>query len=126
VRLRVAEVQRVHDHADVSGVLAGHPQVRDLDQFEGCLVHRCLELAVALPVAIGLLHHDAALEQQAFEHLADVELAVAGVLDAEGHVLEVAEHGHVLRVVPVRCQVHSSVEGRRGAANTGTIRDPRP
>ena len=40
VRLGVAEVERVHDHADVGGVLAGLAHVRDLDQLEGGLVHR--------------------------------------------------------------------------------------
>ena len=64
VRLGVAEVERVDDHADVGGVLARHAHVRDLDQLERRLVHRRLEFLVALPVAVGLLDHDAALEQQ--------------------------------------------------------------
>jgi hypothetical protein len=70
VRLRVAEVERVDDHADVGRVLARLAHMRNLDQLEGGLVHRCLELLVALPVAVGLLDDDAALEQQALEHLA--------------------------------------------------------
>src|SRR5690606_41035349 len=56
-----------------------------------------LEGLVALPVAIRLFHHDAALEQQPFEHLVDVELLVLCVAHAEGDVLEIAEQGHVLR-----------------------------
>src|SRR3546814_8475494 len=75
--------------------------MRDLDQLEGGLVHRRLELLVARPVAVGLLDHDVALQQQALEHPADVEGRVLGVLDAERHILEVAEHGHVLRSVTV-------------------------
>ena len=54
-----------------------------------------LELLVALPVAVRLLHDDAALEQQALEHLADVELVVLRVAHAERDVLEVAEQRHV-------------------------------
>jgi hypothetical protein len=66
----------------------------DLDQLEVGLVHGRLEALVALPVAIGLLDDDAALEQQALEHELDVELFVLRVAHAEGHVLEVAEQGH--------------------------------
>ena len=39
-------------------------------------MHGRLEFLVAIPVAIGLLDHDAALEQQALEHPPDVELRV--------------------------------------------------
>jgi hypothetical protein len=35
VRLGVAEVERIHHHADIGGVLAGLTQMRDLNQFEG-------------------------------------------------------------------------------------------
>jgi hypothetical protein len=42
VLLRVAEVERVDDHADVGGVLARLAHVRDLDQLEGRLVHAAL------------------------------------------------------------------------------------
>ncbi|MNC95047.1 hypothetical protein D3C83_120590 [compost metagenome] len=55
-------------------------------------MHGGLELLVALPVAVGLLHHDRALGQQALEHLRHVELRVARFAHAEGDVLEVAEH----------------------------------
>jgi hypothetical protein len=94
VLLRVAQVERVHDHADVGGVLAGHAHVRDLDHLERRLVHRPLELAVALPVAVRLLDDDAALEQQPLQHPVDVEPGVLGVAHAERNVLEVAEQGH--------------------------------
>src|SRR5262249_14838044 len=59
------------------------------------LVHGGLECLVALPVAVRLLHHDAALEQEPLEHLADVEPLVFRVLHAERDVLEVAEQRHV-------------------------------
>jgi len=95
VGLGVAEVERVHDHADVGRILSGLPHVRDLDQLEGGLVHGGLEILVALPVAVGLLDDDAALQQQLFQDLADVELGVAGVAHADGDVFEVAEHGQV-------------------------------
>src|SRR5262249_20339949 len=68
--------------------------MRNLDQLETRLVHRRLECLVALPIAVGLLDHDAALEQQALEHLADVELLVIRVAHAERDVLEVAEQRH--------------------------------
>src|SRR5258708_960645 len=96
VRLGVAEVERVDHHADVGGVLARHAHVRDLDQLERSLVHGRLEFLVAVPVAVGLLHHDAALEEQALEDFADVELRVLRFANAEGDVLEVAEDRHVL------------------------------
>ena len=95
VRLGVAEVERVDDHPDVGGVLARLAHVRNLDQLERRLVHRRLERLVALPVAVGLLDDDAALEQQPLEHLADVELLVLGVAHAERDVLEIAEQRHV-------------------------------
>ncbi|CUJ77982.1 Uncharacterised protein [Achromobacter dolens] len=94
VRLGVAEVQRVHHQPDVGRVLARLAHVRDFDQLEIGLVHRRLEFLVALPVAIGLLDHDAALEQQALQHRADVELLVLGVAHAKRHVLEVAKKRH--------------------------------
>ncbi|CUJ14593.1 Uncharacterised protein [Achromobacter xylosoxidans] len=94
VRLGVAEVQRIHHQPDVGGILARLAHVRDFDQLEIGLVHRRLEFLVALPVAIGLLDHDAALEQQAFQHRPDVELLVLGVAHAKRHVLEVAKKRH--------------------------------
>ena len=39
--------------------------VRDLDQLERCLMQRALEFLVTIPVTVGLLHHDVALEQEA-------------------------------------------------------------
>ena len=92
--LRVAQVQRVHDHADVRGVLARLPHMWNLDQLESRLVQPALELLVAVEIAVSLLHHDVALEEQAFEHLADVEGGKAGVARAEGDVLEIEEDRH--------------------------------
>ena len=95
VRLGVAEVQRIDDHADIRGVLAGHAHVRNFDQLERGFVHRALEALVAVPVAVGFLDDDAAFQEQALEHLVDVEFRVLGVGDAERHVLEIAEQRHV-------------------------------
>jgi len=75
-------------------VLSRLANVRNLDQLEVRLVHRRLEALVAIPVAIGFLDHDAALEQQAFEHALDVELVVFRITHTERHVLEVAEQRH--------------------------------
>src|SRR4029453_1632848 len=69
--------------------------MRNLDQLERGLVHRGLEFLVAVPVAVRLLDHDAALEQQPLEHLVDVEARVPRVAHTERDVLEVAEDGHV-------------------------------
>jgi hypothetical protein len=97
VRLGVAEVEGVDHHADVGGVLARLAHVRDLDQLEGRGVHRRLEFLVALPVAVGLLHHDRALGEKALEHALHVELGVARLAHAERDVLKVAEHREATR-----------------------------
>jgi hypothetical protein len=47
------------------------------------LVHGALKLLVALPVAVGLLHDDAALDSRRSSTLLDVELVVLRVTDAE-------------------------------------------
>ena len=109
--LGVAEVQRVDDHADVGGVFPGLAHVGDFDQLEGGLVHGGLEILVALPVAVGLLHDDAALEQQPLQHLADVELRMARVPHPDCDVLEVAEHGQVFSLR--RFSHHSLLGGTR-------------
>src|SRR5712691_10221440 len=72
-------------------------QVRDLDHLERGGVHRRLELLVALPVAVRLLDHDRALEQQPLEDLFHVELRVLRLAHAERDVLEVAEHREATR-----------------------------
>ena len=58
-------------------------------------MHRRLERLVAIPVAVRFLDDDAALEQQALQHLADVETLVLGVLNAQRDVFEIAEERHV-------------------------------
>jgi hypothetical protein len=98
VFLGVAEIQRIDHHADIGRVLARLAQVRYFDQLERGRVHRRLEFLVALPVAIGLLHHDRALQQQALEYPADVELRVLGIAHAERDVLEIAEHRETARI----------------------------
>ena len=98
----VAQVECVDDHANVGGVFARLSHMGNLDQLERRLVHRCLESLVAFPVAIRLLDHDAAFEQQSLQHFGDVEAFVLGVLHAEGNVLEIAEHRHVGHFMLVR------------------------
>ena len=82
VRLGVAQVESVDHHADVGGVLAGLLDVGNLDQLESGVVHAGPKILVALPVAVGLLDHDRALEQQPLQHPRDVELGIAGVAHA--------------------------------------------
>jgi hypothetical protein len=112
VQFRIAQVERVHDHPDVGGVLAGHSHVRDLDQFERRFVHVLLEIAITLPVAVRFLHDDAAAEQQAFEDLLDVEIGILGIPHAERDVLEVAEHGHVPGFLTCHRVCWPSIKGR--------------
>src|SRR5690606_32809099 len=88
----------------------GHAYVRYLDHLERGLVHGRLEVLVAVPVAVRLLHHDAALEQEAFQDLADVELVVARLPHAERDVLEVAEQGHAAVVVG-GVSIHRMLQG---------------
>src|SRR5262245_16090008 len=98
MRLGVAKVESIHHHTDISGILARLTHMRDLDQLERSLVHSRLELAIAIPVAVCLLHHDAALEQQPLEHFLDVETRELGIAHAKRDVLEVAEERHVCDV----------------------------
>ncbi len=119
VGLGVAQVQGVHDHADVGGVLPRLAHVRDFDQFEGGLVHRPLEILVAFPVAVGFFHHDAALEQQPLEHLADVKLGVAFIPHPDRDVFKIAEHGQVLGF---RLLAHPILPGRRPHARAWPLR----
>ena len=72
--------------------------MRDFDQFERRFVHVFFEFAVAFPVAVGFFHHDAAFEQQALQHLADVEAVVMGLAHAERDVFKVAEQCHITGV----------------------------
>ena len=99
MQLRIAEIEGIDDKADVRRILARLANMRNLDQFEIGLVHLCLEGLVALPVAIGLLDHDAALGEQAFEHRPDVELLVLGVAHTEGDVLEITKERHARGIV---------------------------
>ena len=94
VRLGVAQVKRIDDHADVGGIFARLAQMRNLDQFKIGLVHGGLEGLVTLPVTIGFFQYDAALQEQAFEHWFDVEFFIIGVAYAQGDVLEITEHRH--------------------------------
>ena len=71
-------------------------------------MHGGLELAVALPVAVRLLHHDLALDQQPVQDLPHVEIGVPCIADADGNVLEVAIKRQVFgwRHVLILCLYH--------------------
>ncbi len=43
--------------------------MRDFDEFERGFVQTALEILVAIEIAIGLLNHDVAFQQQALQHL---------------------------------------------------------
>ena len=85
--LRVAKVEGIHDHADVGRILAGHAQVRDLDQLEGGLVEVSLKLLIAVEITVGLLDHDVALQQETLQHLLDVEPWKPRITGSKGDVL---------------------------------------
>ena len=69
---------------------------------------RCV-VGVPAPVGVGLLDDDLALLDQPLEDAVDVELAVVGVAEADGEVLEVDEQGETLLVLlSVLCQTSSS------------------
>src|SRR5690606_29033370 len=81
--LRVTKIQSIDDHADVCRVLARHADVWDLDQLESGFMHCRLELLVAIPVAVGLLGDDAALEQEALENWLDFEPHIIRIADTQ-------------------------------------------
>ena len=94
MRLGVTQVECIDDHADVRRVLARLAHMGNFDQLEVGLVHTRFEPFVTLPVAIGLLEDDAALEQQALENRFDVKLFQPRLAHAERDVLEVAKDRH--------------------------------
>ena len=75
----VAQVERVHYHANVGRVFSGLAHMGDFDQFKRRLVHGGFEIFVALPVTIGFLDHDTAFEQESFQHLLNIEVGIFGV-----------------------------------------------
>ncbi len=67
--------------------------VRNLDHLERRLVQAALEILVPLEIAVRLFDDDVPLEQQAFEHVAHVELGVVRVARAEDDVFQVEIDG---------------------------------
>ena len=93
VLLRVAQVERVDDHADVGAVLAAHLALRDVDQLDAVAVEVAHDVAVVAPVAVGALVDDAALLEQALRAPGRRETGGLHVAHAEREVLEVDEDG---------------------------------
>ena len=71
-------------------------RVRDLDQFEGGLVHLLFEIFIPIPVAVGLLDYDAAFHQQALENVLDVELRIVRIAHAERDIFEITKYREIL------------------------------
>jgi hypothetical protein len=65
VRFRVAEVEGIHDESNVRRVFSRVGEVRNLDELEPGFMQGPSGSFVALPVGIGLFHHDFALMQEA-------------------------------------------------------------
>jgi hypothetical protein len=68
-------------------------------ELECRFVHGCLVALVPLPIAICLLHHDAALDEQLLNNEPHVEIGVLAVPHTQGDVFEIAEQCQV--AVPV-------------------------
>ena len=75
-----------------------------------------LVLFVAIPVGVRLLHHDAALEEQALDDLRDVELRILRLAHSDGQVFEVTKHGHRLGSI-LRGAHGQMLRGWQGAVN---------
>src|SRR5262249_37577570 len=103
----VGEVDGIDHQADVSGVFAAHAASGDLDQLNCSLVKRSGIHAEPAPVGIGLLCNNLTLLNQPFENFGDLE-AVATVVEAKPHVLEVDEHGQRPFAVACAMWFHSS------------------
>ena len=91
--LRVAEVHRVHHHADVGAVLPAHLAAGDVDHLDAVRVELTHRAPVLSPVAVGALEHDAPLLEEALEHQIDAELSVLHLARAEREVFVVDEYG---------------------------------
>jgi hypothetical protein len=109
VLLLERHVHGIHDQPDVGRVLAAHGFLGDLDELDGRLVEAALVVRVAAPVGVGLLDEQLAFVEQALEDEVHVELAVVGVTDADGDVLEIDEKREPLLVLVlmVDCQTTS-------------------
>ena len=92
----IAEIERIDDHADIGGILARLPSMRDFDELERGIVHDRLEFLVSLPVAVSLFENHGALYQQALENQLDIEFFHLRVSDAERDVFEIAEYREIL------------------------------
>lgn len=77
--------------------------MRYFDELECRIVHGCFVTLVSFPIAIGLLHHDAALDEKPLDYEPHVEIGILAVPHTQGDVFEIAE----------QCQVAVSVGGDR-------------
>src|SRR5690606_11945148 len=91
VRLRVAKIDRVDDHADVRAVLAARAGVRDIDHLEAEHVELAHKLLEPVPVAIRPLEHDPAALEKPLDDRLHLEPALVALLGAKREVLEIHE-----------------------------------
>ena len=91
MRVRERHLQRVEREVDVGAVLVAAGREVALHQLGGVLRQRPAVVAGPRPVAVGGLGDDVAALLERFEHDADVELRVEGVLDADLDVVEIDE-----------------------------------
>ena len=92
--LRVAKIERIHDHANVRRVFARLANVWDLDHLKGGFMQPALKSLVAIEIAIGLLDDDVPLEEQPVGDLADIESGKLRFMCADGDVLQVKKYSH--------------------------------
>ena len=69
--------------------------MRDLYQFERCLMNGAFESLVTIPVTIGFFVDDAAFHQQPLQYEADIEFGVAGVSYAERHIFKITKNSEL-------------------------------
>ena len=97
--LGVRDVHGVDHHLDVGRILARIAPFWDIDQFDAGLVKRALEVAIVIPIGIGLLHDDPALLDQSLENQVDVELLDVRVAHSERNVFQIAKQSDPLFVI---------------------------
>ena len=76
-------------------------------------MHGRLEVLVAVPVAIGLLGDDAALDEQPFEDQRNIEFRIFRVPDTECNILEIAKQGQVGVAVCIDHESSNCIGGGR-------------
>lgn len=87
VRLAPREVHRIHDHADIRGVLASHLTDRNFNEFDSRLVERLGVGRKSAPVCVCLLDDQFPFLEETFEDFFNMELPLLLMLESENEIL---------------------------------------